>query len=84
MPFRKINKFEQISSLSDEESYAEFMKLSLTEQVQYDAYMREKAEHYKKLTLKESAKMKDLEGQIKKKEEEYRRLKCRISILKYL
>jgi hypothetical protein len=75
MPFRKIDKFEQISSLSDEESYAEFMKLSLREQVEYDAYMREKAEHYKKLTLKEAAKMKDLERKIEKKEEEYRRLK---------
>jgi wyosine [tRNA(Phe)-imidazoG37] synthetase (radical SAM superfamily) len=75
MPFRKIDKFEQISSLSDEESYAEFMKLSLREQVEYDAYMREKAEHYKKLTLKEAAKMKELERKIEKKEEEYRRLK---------
>ena len=75
MPFRKIDKFEQISSLSDDESYAEFMKLPLTEQVEYDAYMKEKAEHYKRLTLKEAAKLQDLERQIKKKEDEHKRLK---------
>jgi len=75
MPFKKIDKFEQISILSDDESYAEFMKLSLKEQIEYDAYMREKAEHYKKLTLQEAEKIKDMERQIEKKEEEYKRLK---------
>jgi len=75
MPFKKIDKFEQISILSDDESYAEFMKLSLKEQIEYDAYMREKAEHYKKLTLQEAEKIKDMERQIEKKEEEYKRSK---------
>jgi len=75
MPFRELDKFERISNLSDEQSYAEFMKLSPKEQVEYDAYMREKAEHYKELTLHEAEKIKDIERQIKEKEEEYMRLK---------
>ncbi len=75
MPFRELDKFERISNLSDEESYVELRKLSPKEQVEYDAYMREKAEHYKKLTLQEAAKNKNIERQIKEKDEEYRRLK---------
>jgi hypothetical protein len=71
---KKIDKFERISSFSDDESYAELMKLSPKEQVEYNAYMRGKAEHYKKLTLHEEEKIRDIKIQIKKKEEEYKHL----------
>ena len=75
MPFVEVGRFEKISSLSDDESYAEYMKLSPKEQIEYDTYMRQKAEHYKELCFQEEAKVREMEKRIIEQEKEYKRLK---------
>jgi len=72
---KKQKKFERLLDLPDDESYAEFLKLSLDEQREYEQYAKAQAEHYKRLTIDADAKLKELEEQIKQQDEEYKRLK---------
>ncbi|MES9856841.1 MAG: hypothetical protein ABW166_09600 [Sedimenticola sp.] len=71
----KQKKFKRLLDLPDDESYAEFLKLSPDEQREYEQYAKAQAEHYKRLTMDGEGKLKELEEQIKQKDEEYKRLK---------
>jgi len=71
----KEQKFERLLGLPDDESYAEYLKLSPDEKREYDQFARARAEHYKKLTMDANVKLKELEEELKQKDEEYRRLK---------
>ena len=68
-------KFERLFELPDDETYAEYLKLSPEEKREYEKLARARAEHYKHLTMETNAKIKELEEQLKQKDEEYRRLK---------
>jgi hypothetical protein len=71
----KEQKFERLLGLPDDESYAEYLKLSPDEKREYDQFARARAEHYKNLTMDANVKLKELEEQLKQKDEEYKRLK---------
>ena len=68
-------KLERLFILSDEESYAEFLKLSPDEKREFEILAKERAEHYKKLTMDALEKMNELEKELKLKDEEIKRLK---------
>ncbi len=71
----KQQKFERLLGLPDDESYAEYLKLSPDEKRKYEKFAKARAEHYKNLTMKANAELKELEDKLKQKDEEYRRLK---------
>ena len=68
-------KLERLFELPDDESYAEYLKLSPDEKREYEKLAKTRAEHYKNLTMEAKVKLKELEEQLKQKDEEYRRLK---------
>ena len=75
MKMSRKQKLERLFDLPDDESYAEYLKLSADEKREYEELVRARAEHYKNLTMEANAKLKELEEQLKQKDEEYRRLK---------
>jgi len=75
MIFETIKKFEQLLELSDGDSYSEMEKLSVNEQVEYIAYIKDRSEYYKKLLIEDEKKVKELEEKIKEQKKEYNRLK---------
>ena len=70
----KEQQFERLLGLPDDESYAEYLKLSPDEKREYEQFARERVERLKKLTMDANIKLKELEEQLKQKDEEYRRL----------
>ena len=70
----KEQQFERLLGLPDDESYAEYLKLSPDEKREYEQFARERVERLKNLTMDANIKLKELEEQLKQKDEEYRRL----------
>lgn len=73
----KKHQLEHLLELPEDESYAEYIKLSQDEKREFDSLVRAQAqaEHYKNLTMEAEVKLQELENELKQKEEEYKRLK---------
>ncbi len=70
----KQKRFERLLDLPDDESYTEFLKLSPNEQREFEQYAKAQAEHYKRLTMDDDAKLRELKEQIKQQDKEIKRL----------
>lgn len=68
-------KIERLFELPDDESYAEYLKLSPDGKREYEKLARARAEYYKNLTMEANVKLKELKEQLKQKDEEYKCLK---------
>ena len=71
----KKHELERLLELPNDESYAEYLKLSQDEKREFENLARARAEHYKNLTMEANAKIKKLEKELKQKDEQYKRLK---------
>jgi len=71
----KKHALERLLEFPDDESYAEYLKLSQDEKSKFENVARARAEYYKNLTMEADAKLKELEKELKQKGEEYKRLK---------
>ena len=71
----KKHELERLLELPDDESYAEYLKLSQDEKREFENLARARVEHYKNLTMEADAKLQEVEKELKQKDEEYKRLK---------